>query len=105
MPDDKRPARPPQVTVAGLAIVAGSLVLLLGAFEQISSLHTLDTRQAVEQLISDQPNGLGLTVTDWLQALKIIGMVTGACAAAAAILGWQALQRSRTARLVVWVKT
>jgi len=100
---DKGPVRPQQVTVAALAVVGGSLVLLVSAFDQISTLHSLDTRNAVEQLISGQPSGLGITVEGWLSVLKIVGMVTGACAAAAAILGWQALQRSRAARIALSV--
>ncbi|MGZ6733122.1 MAG: hypothetical protein ACXVDH_00645 [Nocardioides sp.] len=98
---DKGPVRPQQVTFAGLAVIGGSLVLLIAAFDQINTLHSLDTRNAVEQLINDQPSGLGITVEGWLRILKVVGMITGACAAAAAILGWQTLQRSRTARIVL----
>ena len=104
MPEqDKGPVRPQQVTFAGLAVIGGSLVLLVAAFDQISTLHSLDTRNAVEQLISGEPSGLGITVEGWLRILKIVGMITGACAAAAAILGWQTLQRSRPARVVLSV--
>jgi len=95
--------RPPQVTYAALAVIVASLVLLVSAFQQISSLHTLDTRTSVERLIGDEPGGLGLGVEDWLRILKIAGMISGACAAAAVILGWQALQRSRAARMVLLV--
>lgn len=102
---DKTPERPPQVTYAAWAVIAGSLVLLVSAFQQISTLHSLDTRTAVEKLIGDQPGGLGIGVEDWLRILKAAGMISGACAAAAAILGWQALQRSRTARIVLLVVT
>lgn len=95
--------RPPQVTYAGWAIVVGSVALIVSAFQQISTLHTLDTRSTVEHLIRDQPSGLGFTVAGWLTALKVLGMISGACSAAGAILGWQALQRSRPARIVLLV--
>jgi hypothetical protein len=101
--NDRHPARPPQVTLAGLAVIVGSLVLLISAFEQVSTLHSLDTRRSIEQLIGDQPSGLGFGVEDWLRLLKVAGMIAGASAAAAAILGWQALQRSRAARIVLIV--
>lgn len=93
--------RPQQVTLAGAAVILGSLALIVSAFEQISTLHTLETRNAVERLVTDQPSGFGFTVSGWLTALKVLGMVSGASAAAAAILGWQALQRSRAARAVL----
>lgn len=93
--------RPQQVTLAAWAVVLGSVALIVSAFQQISTLHTLDTRTAVERLLSDQPSGLGFTVEGWLTALKVLGMVSGATSAAAAILGWQALQRSKAARVVL----
>lgn len=95
--------RPPQVTYAGWAVVVGSIALIVSAFQQISALHTLDTRATVEHLIRDQPSGFGFTVEGWLTALKVLGMISGACSAAGAILGWQALQRSRSARVVLLV--
>lgn len=101
--NDKAPERPQQVTYAAWAVIAGSLVLLISAYQQISTLHTLDTRTMVERLINDAPSSLGITVQGWLSALKVIGMISGASAVAAAILGWQTLQRSRPARTVLLV--
>ncbi|WP_051068640.1 hypothetical protein [Nocardioides sp. Iso805N] len=95
--------RPQQVTYAGWGVVLGSVALVISAFQQISTLHSLDTRTTVERLVADQPSGLTITVDTWLEVLKVLGMVSGACAAAAAILGWQALQRSRSARIALLV--
>lgn len=96
-------SRPQQVTYAGWGVVLGSVALVITAFQQIATLHSLDTRTTVERLVADQPSGLSITVDTWLEVLKVLGMVSGACAAAAAILGWQALQRSRSARIALLV--
>jgi hypothetical protein len=95
--------RPQQVTLAGWAVILGSLALVVSAFQQIATLHSLDTRTTIERLIADQPNGLGITVEDWQQILKVLGMISAACATAGVILGWQALQRSRSARVALLV--
>ena len=95
--------RPPQVTYAGWAVVLGSLALIVSAFERIASLHSLSTRTTLERIVADQPHVLRITVEDWLRVYQVAGMVSGACAAAGAILGWQALQRSRPARVALLV--
>jgi len=102
-PTDKAQSRPPQVTYAGWAVILGSIALVVSAYHQISTLHTLDTRASVTRLLQDEPNGLGITVDGWLAALRVLSMICGACAAAAAILGWQTMQRSRSARVVLLV--
>lgn len=96
-------SRPQQVTYAGWGVVLGSVALVISAFQQIATLHSLDTRTTVERLVADQPSSLSITVDTWLEVLKVLGMVSGACAAAAAILGWQVLQRSRPARIALLV--
>lgn len=102
-PTKQAQPRPPQVTYAGWAVILGSIALVVSAFHQVSTLHTLDTRNSVAQLLRDEPSGLGFTVDGWLTALKVLSMICGACAAAAAILGWQTLQRSGPARIVLLV--
>lgn len=106
-PEDKpgRAAEPPprQVTYAALAVMLGSIALVVSAFAEVATLHTLATRTAVERLIARHPNALGVTVDGWLTALKAAAMVCAACATAAVILGWQTLQRSHAARVVLLV--
>ena len=98
-----RPRRP-QVTLAASLVIAGSVLVVFSAFEQVSGLHTLETREAVEDFLKQPPgDGLGLGVQGMLSVLRVLTMVTAACAAAAAILGYQVLQRPKSARLVLTV--
>jgi len=99
---DGKLVRPPQVTVAGWLVVAGSVVVVLMAFDQVSTLRSLETRESVEEYLSTPPgDALGLGVQGALSLLRIAAMVGAACAAATAILGWQVLQRSRGARIAL----
>lgn len=92
--------RPRLVTMAGTTIVAGSVLLVLLTFEQISGLQSLDTREAVEDALSRPPaDGLGLSVPDVLGVLRVLAMACAACAVATAILGGYALRRSQSARI------
>ncbi len=94
--------RPPQVTLAGWLVVAGSVVVVLMAFDQVSTLRSLENREAVEEYLSKPPgNSLGLGVQGALTLMRITAMVAAACAAASAILGWQVLQRSKGARVAL----
>src|SRR3954465_2917227 len=96
---EPKPVRPPQVTVAGWLVMAGSAIVVLLALGQIAKLHSLDTREAVEDYLSRPPGDqLGLGVQDALTALRVVLTITGVAAAAAAVLGWDALQRSSRAR-------
>lgn len=90
--------------MAGWVTIIGSVLVVLSVFAQISTLQSLDTRRLIEQLLSESPaDGLGLEVDTALTLIRVLAMVTGACAAATAILGWQVMQRSRPARLVLSV--
>lgn len=103
MPETK-PPRPRQVTLASGLIMAGSLVVVLTAFERVANLRSLDSRRAVEEFLAEPPGeGLGLDVDGVLSIIQVLSMVAGACAAAAAILGFQLLQRSRSARLALGI--
>jgi hypothetical protein len=99
---EPKPARPPQVTLAGWLVMAGSVVVVLMAFDQVADLRSLETREAVEEYLSTPPgDSLGLGVQGVLSLLRIASMVAAASAAATAILGWQVLQRSRGARVAL----
>ena len=94
--------RPRQVTVAGWVIMAGCVAVVVGAFEQVARLHSLDTRTSIQHDLTDGPvKRLGVSVDQMLSAMHALALVAAACATAAAILGWQVLQRSRSARLVL----
>lgn len=100
MTDSAAPTRPRQVTLAASLIMLGSVAVVLAVFQRISELQSLETKAAVERFLAAPPGSdLGLGVQGVLDALHLIAMVAGGCAAAAAILGYQVLQRSRGARL------
>lgn len=98
------PARPPQASAAGWALVVGGAFVVLSAFESVSSLRSLESREQVEEMLAEPPaSGLGLGVEGVLDLMHALTLVTGACAAAIAVLGWQVLQRNRQARVAVSV--
>ncbi|WP_435742290.1 hypothetical protein [Nocardioides sp. SYSU DS0663] len=98
------PVRPRQATVAAWLIMGGSLFVVLTIFERVAGLTSLETRQAVEEFVASPPGeGLGMDTEGVLDLLRVLSMVAGACAAASAILGYQVLKRSRSARLVLSV--
>ena len=84
--------------------MVGSVFVVLLAFQQIAALNTIDSRRGLEEALSEAPaSGLGLTVGAVQQIIHVACLVAGGCAAAAAILGWQVLQRSRSARVALSV--
>lgn len=85
-------------------MLVGGVLVVLSAFESIGSMRSLESRQAVEEFLTEPPgSGLGLGVEGVLQLMHAMTLVTGACAAAMAVLGWSLLRRSRPARLAVSV--
>ena len=96
--------RPRQVTMAGWMIIGGSILVVATVFETVTNLHTLETREAVSQFLSQPPGqGLGLDVSGALLVLRTVSMVAAGCAAVAAVLGFHVLRRHRGARLGVTV--
>lgn len=101
MPDSTAP-RPTQVTIAAWLVMAGSVFVVLTAFDQIAAMRSMETRETVEEFLSKPPgDSLGLGVQGMLSVMRVMTMVTAACATAAAILGFHVLRRSRSARLVL----
>jgi hypothetical protein len=96
--------RPRQVTLAGWLIMAGSLLVVVTVFERLAGLNSLETRTAVERFLAEPPGeGSGLDTETVLTAIRVLAMVAGGCAAAAAILGFHVLKGSRGARIGVTV--
>jgi hypothetical protein len=96
--------RPRQVTMAGWMIIVGSVLVVATVFETVTSLNTLETREAVSRFLSEPPGeGLGLDVTGALLVLRTVSMVAAGCAAVAAVCGFHVLRRNRSARLGVTV--
>lgn len=98
------PARPRQVTLAAWMIMGGSALIVAMVFERVAGLGSLETQQSIETFLSEPPgDGLGLDLDGVTTILRVLSMVAGACATAAAILGYHVLQRSRSARLALAV--
>ena len=101
---EPKSVRPPQATVAGWLVVGGSVIVVLTALGQGAVLHSLDTRDAVEEYLASPPGDqLGLGVQGMLTLLRVVWTVTAVSGAAAAVLGWYALHRSKGARLALSV--
>ncbi|MGA8247898.1 MAG: hypothetical protein WB797_13425, partial [Nocardioides sp.] len=92
--------RPPQVTVAAWLIMVGSVFVVLMVWDRIAGLHSLDSQNALRSML-DNPGikGSGLGVHDLETIVRTVSMVAGGCATAMVILGYQTLQRSRSARI------
>ena len=95
--------RPGQATFAAWLIIGGSVILVLTAWQRISTLHTLEVQEelragAVGAAARPAPgsgsNGLKTTI-------RVMCMVAAAAATASTILGLQALRRSTSARLAL----
>lgn len=95
-------ARPRQVTWSAAIIMLGSAFILLSAYQVVAGIGTLDTREGVEEFLADAPgDGLGLSVGAALDVLRVTAMAAAALAVTTAILGWQVLLKSRSARIVL----
>lgn len=92
--------RPSHTTMAAGMVIVGSVLVVLTVVQQLSALSSLDTREAVQDFLSEPPGStLGLATADALSLLRTAMMVVAGCATAAGILGYHALQRSHRARL------
>ncbi|WP_157571002.1 hypothetical protein [Nocardioides insulae] len=97
-------ARPSQVTLAGWSIVVGSVLVVLTAYDTISGLTSLETRESVQEMLTEAPDSFGVTVDQMLEVMRWSTMVAAAAAAASAVLGWSAMrQRSKSARIALTV--
>lgn len=96
--------RPPQVTFAATIIIVGSVMAVLTAWDRVSNLRSLDSRNAVEEFLSEPPGqGLGLQIDDVLAMLHVSGVVAAVCATVTGILGWYVLKGDKASRLVIAV--
>jgi hypothetical protein len=94
--------RPPQVSLASGIIMFSSVVVLLTAWERVTSLRSLETQDAIRDVLADAPfSSLGLTVSSTTELLRVSCMVAAACACATAILGWYVRKPDRSSRLAL----
>lgn len=96
----QRGGRPSQVTVAGWAAVVGSVLMVLGLFDAVTRLRTVEFRESTEEFLATPPgSGLGLETGQVLEVMRWLMMFSGAAAAAATVLAVYVLQRNRAARV------
>lgn len=96
--------RPPQVTFTGWLVVGGSVFVLLGAFEAMGALRTMETREMIQTFLDEPPgSSLGIGFERARELRRVAILVLGACAAAASILGFFVLRRDRAARVALTV--
>lgn len=92
--------RPPQVTLASGIVMFSSLIVLVSAWERVSTLGSLETQQAIQEFLAEAPfSSLGLDVAGASELLRITCLVAAASACATAILGWYVRKPDRSARL------
>lgn len=92
--------RPPQVSLASGIVMFSSVVVLLTVWERVTSLGSLETQQAIAEVLAESPfSSLDLTVSSTTDLLRISCMVAAVCACATAILGWYVRRPDRSARL------
>ena len=94
--------RPPQVTLAAGIIVFASVLVLVTAWERVSTLGSLETQQVIRDLLAEPPfSSLGVSVDEATSVLRISCLVAAAAACGTAILGWYVRRPDRSARLGV----
>src|SRR4051812_23889681 len=97
-----RPARPPQVTVACAIVMVGSVFVVLLVWDRIAGLHTIETQQALQTFLNRSDlRQAGIGLASLATIVKVVSMVSAACAVAMVVLGWQVAQRSHSARLAL----
>jgi hypothetical protein len=98
------PPRPRQVTLAASLVMAASVMLVLSVFEQLADLRSIETREAVQNFLSEPPGSrLGIGTESALTIVRTVAMVAAGLATAAAILGWHVLKRNRSAQVALTV--
>lgn len=93
-------ARPRQVTIAGVMATAACLLLVVSLFDSMAMVRSADVRKRIADELSRPPgNGLGLEPAAVVEMLRALVLVSGALAAAGAVLSIFVLQRHKGARV------
>src|SRR5262245_59761129 len=84
--------------------MVGSALVIVLVYQRVGALYSLETQAAVDRCLAEPPGSdLGISDDTVITLLRTLAMVTGGCAAAAGVLGYQVLRRSRGARLAVTI--
>ncbi|TNM48189.1 hypothetical protein FHP29_02560 [Nocardioides albidus] len=94
--------RPGQATLAGGLIIGGSVFVVLAAWQRISTLHTLEVQEELQQVLADpMTSDLGMSVDGLASMIRVLCLLGAGAATASAILGVQVFQRSTSARIAL----
>jgi hypothetical protein len=92
--------RPPQVSLASGIVMFASVLVLITAWEQVASLGSLETQEAIDTFLAEPPfSSLGLDAASTRELLRLSALVAAVGACATAILGWYVRKPDRSARL------
>ena len=88
--------------MAAGVVMFSSVLVLLTAWDRLSSLGSLDTRNGIEDLLAEPAfSGFGLDFDSAVQVLYVSGVIAALCASATAILGWYVLKPDTSARRAI----
>lgn len=88
--------------MAGWVTIVGSVLVVVGLFDTVANLRSIETRERVQRMLSEPPlDGTGMTVDRWLSIVHSVSLVGAAAASAAAILGFYVLRRNHGARVAL----
>src|SRR5215213_783734 len=98
------PVRPPQVTVASVIVIVGSVFVVLQMWDRIAGLQSVDTRTTLTSYLDGSHLGdAGVDVVQLTTIVRVAAMAAAGCATAMLVLGWHVTRRSHSARLVLSV--
>ena len=93
-------ARPRRVTIAGVMAAAACVLLVVSLFDSMATVRSAAVREQIAEQLSRPPgDGLGLDPAAVVDMLRALVLVSGALAAAGAVLAVFVLQRHKGARL------
>ena len=88
--------------MAAGVVMFSSVLVLLTAWDRLSSLGSLDTRNGIEDLLAEPAfSRFGLDFDGAIQVLYVSGVIAALCASATAILGWYVLKPDISARRAI----
>ena len=94
------PARPLQVTVAGITATTACVLLVLTLIDAMTNVRSIESQDSIRRFLSTPPgSSLGLAVSEVVSILRGLVLFSGALAAAGAVLGAYTLRRHRGARV------
>ena len=94
--------RPPQVTLASGIVMFASVLVLLTAWESITTLGSLETQDSIRAYLAEPPfSSLGLDQQGASDLLRLTMTVAAVSACATAILGWFVRKPDTSARLAL----